>query len=1123
MVPDSAEVIEPHLHRTQPEARQQLAARIAAAVLTAVPLVVQGGDEATRLLRAQITGHGADVRELLDERLPPPPRPGERVSAYTYTIAALATDALLDRSAELDALAAFATADDGYRWLVGGPWTGKTALAAAFASAPPPRVDVVGYFLVRPRGDADAVRFVHVVNDQLACLLGESAAQLDDADRFRALWDAAVRRAEREDRHLLLIADGLDEDVGPSASLPSVAQLLPARAGGRSHVLVLSRRYPTLPVDVPAEHPLRLVKQVELARSPHAAAVQLRAHSDLEAVFGRRDSDGLAIELLGLLAASRGPLSVGDLAELVRLGGSRVPVVRVRRVIEREIARLLEPTGRHEASRFVFAHDTLRERAETEFGADLHDLAQRLHAWGRDYAAAGWPACGVPAYLLDSYPALLRATGSARHAERLYGDLGYIEAAIWTLGVATVGSDLRAAASTEDGAFLRELSRVLDREGHNLRPGTPLDQVGYASLQMCLEAQRSNLPRVATAARNRLLSLPPPQLVPRWTTARTAPELERRLDGHNGSVWGVALSADGSRAVSASQDQTLRVWDVHEGACVTVLEGHTGPVRAVALSADGSRAVSASQDQTLRVWDVHEGACVTVLEGHTGPVTAVALSADGSRAVSASQDQTLRVWDVHEGACVTVLEGHTGPVTAVALSADGSRAVSASQDQTLRVWDVHEGACVTVLEGHTGPVTAVALSADGSRAVSASQDQTLRVWDVHEGACVTVLEGHTAPVLAVALNADASRAVSGCMWGLRVWDLQDSACVATPTLHIGWHVAVALSANSTSAISASMDGMLWVWDLAAPSAPADRVFGASVVAVALSADGLRAVSTDGAPRVWDLRNGACVAVLEGHTGYVSGVAVSPDGSRAISAGRDGTLRVWDLRDSACVAVLEGHTGSVRAVAISADGSRVVSLGQDRTLRVWDLQEAACVAVLRSHENGPTNGEDSEDLLGLLSTVTLSADGLRAVTTSFDDLVRVWDLRAGECLAFEGPIGHDVWGAAVSPDGSRAISAGRDHTLRVWDLRDGSCDAVLEGHTDDVRALAISSSGARAVSGGQDRSLRVWDLDKAICIAGPYFHPTPVISVAIATSSDEATTWLVIGEIGGAVSSYIAEF
>src|SRR4051812_21441417 len=93
--------------------------------------------------------------------------------------------------------------------------------------------------------------------------------------------------------------------------------------------------------------------------------------------------------------------------------------------------------------------------------------------------------------------------------------------------------------------------------------------------------------------------------------------------------------------------------------------------------------------------------------------------------------------------------------------------------------------------------------------------------------------------------------------------------------------------------------------------------------------------------VWDLALGHCTALLEGHTGYVSSVAVTADGRAAVSGAWDKTVRVWDLALGHCTALLEGHTDEVRSVAVTADGRTAVSGSADHTVRVWDLALGRC--------------------------------------------------------------------------------------------------------------------------------------------------------------------------------------
>ena len=86
----------------------------------------------------------------------------------------------------------------------------------------------------------------------------------------------------------------------------------------------------------------------------------------------------------------------------------------------------------------------------------------------------------------------------------------------------------------------------------------------------------------------------------------------------------MAVTADGKRAVSASEDKTLKVWDLETGRALCTLEGHSAYVDGVAVTGDGKRAVSASGDKTLKVWDLETGRALRTLEGHAASVYGVA-------------------------------------------------------------------------------------------------------------------------------------------------------------------------------------------------------------------------------------------------------------------------------------------------------------------------------------------------------------------------------------------------------------------------------------------------------------------------------------------------------------------
>ncbi len=234
-------------------------------------------------------------------------------------------------------------------------------------------------------------------------------------------------------------------------------------------------------------------------------------------------------------------------------------------------------------------------------------------------------------------------------------------------------------------------------------------------------------------------------------------------------MWAVSVTADGGTAVSGSQDNTLRVWDLLTGTCTATLSGHTRTVNAVSVTADGRTAVSGSYDGSVRVWNLTDGACKNLINS-IGVVRSTFVTPDGQSAFSMSDDMKLRTWDLPTGICTARPNGHKGVVLCMSVTPNGRTAISGSYDGTLRVWDRSTRTCTATLQSASG-VDSVSASADGRIAVSSNQNEGgLRVWDLAAGTCT--LFGKHDGVLSVSVSPDGRTAVSGSHDGtLRVRDL----------------------------------------------------------------------------------------------------------------------------------------------------------------------------------------------------------------------------------------------------------------------------------------------------------------------------------------------------------------
>jgi WD40 repeat protein len=377
--------------------------------------------------------------------------------------------------------------------------------------------------------------------------------------------------------------------------------------------------------------------------------------------------------------------------------------------------------------------------------------------------------------------------------------------------------------------------------------------------------------------------------------------LLRTFEWFRNWVNALAMTPDGHFVVSASNDQTLKVWDIETGEIVRTLDDHTGWVNAVAVTPDGRFVVLASGDGTLKMLDIETGEIVHTLVGHIGSVNAVAVTLDGRFAISGSDDPTLKIWDIQTGEIVHTRVGHIGSVNAVAVTLDGRFAISVSYnqfDQTLTVWDIETGEIVRTLEGQTSLVNVITMTPDGRFAVSVSGDGTLKVWDIETGEIVRTLEGHTH---------------------------RSNMRVVTPDRRFG--------------VLASGDGTLEVWDIKIGKIVRtleDHI--SSVNAVAVTPDGRFVVlaSGDGTLKMLDIETGEIVRTLEGHTDSVNAVAVTPDGRFAISASDDRTLKMWDIQTGKIIASFSGDS-PLGPCTISPDGRTIIVGGASGIVHFLQLK------------------------------------------------------------------------------------------------------------------------------------------------------------------------------------------
>ncbi|HET7597578.1 MAG TPA: c-type cytochrome [Burkholderiales bacterium] len=237
------------------------------------------------------------------------------------------------------------------------------------------------------------------------------------------------------------------------------------------------------------------------------------------------------------------------------------------------------------------------------------------------------------------------------------------------------------------------------------------------------------------------------------------------------------------------------------------MRGHGGPVRALAISTDGTRAVSGSFDTSAIRWSLTRNVATQVLRFHDGAVNAVTYLPDG-RIATAGADARIAIWTPGKTSPDKVLDGDTAPIVDLDVSRDGNWLASASWDRTVRLWPL-AGGQPRVLKGNAMNVNGVGFSPDGARVISAGYDATVRIWKL-DGQAVAVRNLPT-PLNSLAIAPDGEIVTGGANG--KVYFLSPSGASrgdvqASPTPII----QVALSSNGKLVAAAGIRGSVAIID-----------------------------------------------------------------------------------------------------------------------------------------------------------------------------------------------------------------------------------------------------------------------------------------------------------------------
>jgi WD40 repeat protein/serine/threonine protein kinase len=599
----------------------------------------------------------------------------------------------------------------------------------------------------------------------------------------------------------------------------------------------------------------------------------------------------------------------------------------------------------------------------------------------------------------------------------------------------------------------------------------------------------------------------------------------------------VRLNADGSVAAWAEQDGRVQVWDVRAARRLLTLDGYED-LDLVELSPDGQRLLSIDSGRdhaVLALWDLTTGKCLWRHGDYPGGAASMWLRPDGELAAVLGGDQVIRVWHLGDRRCVRTLRlpADFHPISA-ALSADARFLLFGGNDGAVTWWSLESGRCVRTFRGHEAEVSMVALSPDNRHAFSAGLDDAARLWRLPgEFAAPTQLsrprrygeltrtEARLRTLVTAAGQATADGQVEAAL------DLLSQArelpgCERAPQVLAAWRALGDRAART---------GLRGAWPAKILKGRIGDVYQGLI-------SGKRTVDLGRSPWAGAMFKGSGRSV-----------ALTPDARLGVYSDADGRIQIWDLIEGMRVHCIESGFGLVDEVRLTSGGRRIVCRGEADKIKTFSVETGKCVKTLRVRDAHPAalsedarfalvtdtvDGEDGHacaeislwDLAGghpvrafpgpkgRVISWWLDADGRKAVSADYDNLLRLWDLDAGQCVLTVEPETEGIRCACLTPDGRFivAIAAGtwdllpREelspdperllNRIRMWDAVTGECVRTFDPQPMGVTEIRFSADGRWLLSAGMSRAIRIWDVTTGRCLLALPDHVNGVASLAL---------------------------
>ncbi|MDA0195246.1 MAG: caspase family protein [Bacteroidetes bacterium] len=539
-----------------------------------------------------------------------------------------------------------------------------------------------------------------------------------------------------------------------------------------------------------------------------------------------------------------------------------------------------------------------------------------------------------------------------------------------------------------------------------------------------------------------------------WDPSFGQPELVIR-QGHKAAINKVIYSPDGDFVFSASDDKTIKMWDLKTGVDVKNFTGHIAAVKALNITPDGNKLISGDADGKLFIWEVggNEEA-LSKIDAHEGVINTIELTKDGLSFYTGSIDEKIKKWGIQSGQLEQIIEAMTSEVRAMGISPDGTKAVVGGQktnDVEVLLIDLTNGAILDdalkhyKAAGAAKAYTYAILSGFSIAANIAKGNVGKGMLDFYimnynnieyakDGKSILVCQNTYLPMMAAKGEEEKNGGTSVSIVELTEDGTGFKDVKKPQRWTINYPNTRAVFNEDQTKIIANIQNAIKIYDMETADFPDQQSESAAYEPPVLKE-------------------------FTGDVNWLNSIALSPDYKTMVSSDDDRRIKLWDVGTGRIIRSLEGFVQPVLAVDAMPDGKHILVGSLDRDLTMWDITTGTLVRTF----------DRASDIIH----IDVSADGNYALTASANTrFFKLWNLNNGRMLkSFLENSDNITWVKFDEEDDDLFLAGTEKGDIHIWSKSKNKIAKNLKGVNFKDYEDKYESGGYSFTSDGFSFSLK----------------------------------------------------